>query len=160
MSWDSSYATNEGQWRGDDHYTIDYSYFYTNTTDAGEPRIPCDVASASSIIVTSTLQPYCSTLLGYTTPVSTSTTMVFSTVPSLTVTSTTTPLTTVTTTTVKTVAPTTNANANSVNKRDTSVLASNGTLELGLDGNPITLARRVVSGTSGDGPLDAFSGTY
>ncbi|GAW23221.1 hypothetical protein ANO14919_127720 [Xylariales sp. No.14919] len=32
QSWDSSYATNDGQWRGDDHYTNDYVFAYTNST--------------------------------------------------------------------------------------------------------------------------------
>ncbi|KAI0190835.1 hypothetical protein F4808DRAFT_476440 [Astrocystis sublimbata] len=29
-SWDSSYATNDGQWRGKDHYTNNYAFAYTN----------------------------------------------------------------------------------------------------------------------------------
>ncbi|KAI8950111.1 hypothetical protein F4801DRAFT_362389 [Xylaria longipes] len=41
QSWDSSYATNDGQWRGDDHYTNDFVFAYTNsnyvdTTDCQE----------------------------------------------------------------------------------------------------------------------------
>ncbi|KAK1701938.1 hypothetical protein BDP67DRAFT_483913 [Colletotrichum lupini] len=93
-SWDNSYAVNNGQWRGSDHYTISYSFSYTNATDAGKPRIPCAVASASSAIVTSSLQPYCSSLLGYTTPVTTATETDFTTIPATTVVSTVTPLTT------------------------------------------------------------------
>ncbi|KAI0427542.1 hypothetical protein F5Y09DRAFT_350351 [Xylaria sp. FL1042] len=30
--WDSSYATNDGQWRGSDHYTNDYVFAYTDST--------------------------------------------------------------------------------------------------------------------------------
>ncbi|KAI1114104.1 hypothetical protein F5Y14DRAFT_190878 [Nemania sp. NC0429] len=30
--WDSSYATNDGQWRGNDHYTNNYVFAYTNTS--------------------------------------------------------------------------------------------------------------------------------
>ncbi|OHE99004.1 hypothetical protein CORC01_05694 [Colletotrichum orchidophilum] len=105
-SWDTSYATNNGQWRGNDHYTISYSFSYTNATDAGKPRIPCAVASASSAIVTSSLQPYCSSLLGYTTPVVTATETDFSTVPATTVITTVTPLTTSYSTTTQLVAVT------------------------------------------------------
>ncbi|KAI1422734.1 hypothetical protein F5Y12DRAFT_717077 [Xylaria sp. FL1777] len=32
QSWDSSYATNDGQWRGSDHYTNDYVFAYTNSS--------------------------------------------------------------------------------------------------------------------------------
>ncbi|KAF2717843.1 hypothetical protein K431DRAFT_232193, partial [Polychaeton citri CBS 116435] len=36
-AWPTSYATNVGQYRGDDHYMIQYSYTFTNKTDAGAP---------------------------------------------------------------------------------------------------------------------------
>ncbi|KAI0190402.1 hypothetical protein EV127DRAFT_365151 [Xylaria flabelliformis] len=32
QSWDSNYATNDGQWRGNDHYTNDYVYAYTSSS--------------------------------------------------------------------------------------------------------------------------------
>ncbi|TGJ84642.1 hypothetical protein E0Z10_g4099 [Xylaria hypoxylon] len=32
QSWNSSYATNDGQWRGTDHYTNDYVFAYTDNT--------------------------------------------------------------------------------------------------------------------------------
>jgi len=41
MSWSASYATNTGQWRGSDQYTIDQSYSFTNNTDPGTSRYPC-----------------------------------------------------------------------------------------------------------------------
>lgn len=41
MSWDPKYATNTGQWRGNDRYTISYSYTYVNSTDPGKPAGPC-----------------------------------------------------------------------------------------------------------------------
>ncbi|KAI0197983.1 hypothetical protein F4808DRAFT_269718 [Astrocystis sublimbata] len=89
MSWDVSYASTSGQTRGRDHYTVAYSFTYSNATSPGSPRIPCPVASASSLISASpSLQPYCSTLLGYTTPVVTSTEVVPVTVPSATTVST------------------------------------------------------------------------
>ncbi|KAI0022931.1 hypothetical protein F4780DRAFT_150278 [Xylariomycetidae sp. FL0641] len=34
-TWDASYATNTGLWRGFDHYTIQYSLGYSNTSDPG-----------------------------------------------------------------------------------------------------------------------------
>ncbi|KAI1289053.1 hypothetical protein F5Y03DRAFT_64376 [Xylaria venustula] len=89
MSWDTTYAAaSEGQWRGNDHYTVAYSFTYSNSTSPGAPRVACPVATASSLIVASTLEPYCSTLLGYTTPVVTSTQVSTLTVPSTTLRST------------------------------------------------------------------------
>ncbi|USP75175.1 hypothetical protein yc1106_02449 [Curvularia clavata] len=103
QKWDKTYAVNDGQWRGDDHYTIEYSYSFSNTADPGKPKLPCDVAAAKTAIISSSLQPFCSTLLGYTTPVSTVVQTQFTTVPASTQVSTLTPVTTTTTTT--TLAP-------------------------------------------------------
>lgn len=89
QSWDSSYAKNDGQWAGSDHYTITFSYTYVNSTSPGAPKIPCEVASATSAIVSASLQPFCSSLLAYTTPLTTSTATAYATVPSSTVTETT-----------------------------------------------------------------------
>jgi hypothetical protein len=98
QKWEKSVAVNDGQYRGDDHYTIASSYSYSNTADPGKPKLPCDVAAAKSVIVASTLQPFCSTLLGYTTPVSTVIATEFTTVPATTVVNTVSPVTTTTTT--------------------------------------------------------------
>ena len=98
QKWEKNVATNNGQWRGKDHYTIASSFSYSNTTDPGKPKLPCDVAAAKSAIVTSSLQPFCSTLLGYTTPVSTVIATEFTTVPATTVVETISPVTTVMTT--------------------------------------------------------------
>ncbi|KAG9517107.1 hypothetical protein KCU93_g8897, partial [Aureobasidium melanogenum] len=57
-------------------YTFGYSYTFTNATSAGGPAIPCAIASASSIIGASTLQGFCSTLLGFNAPTSTATMIV------------------------------------------------------------------------------------
>ncbi|KAI0523881.1 hypothetical protein F5B22DRAFT_659634 [Xylaria bambusicola] len=108
MSWDAQYApANQGQWRDNDHYSFAYSFTYANLTSPGSPRIPCPVVSASSVIAASTLEPYCNTLLGYTTPVSTSTQINTVTVPSTTVQSTYTRTTTITSTAKATVRITT-----------------------------------------------------
>lgn len=98
QKWEKNVAVNDGQWRGDDHYTIASSYSYSNTADPGKPKIPCDVAAAKSAIIASSLQPFCSTLLGYTTPVSTVVATEFTTVPATTVVNTVSPVTTITTT--------------------------------------------------------------
>ncbi|CAD0088339.1 unnamed protein product [Aureobasidium mustum] len=63
QTWSSSYAKNTGYYSGSDHYTIDFSYTFSNSTDGGQPRYPCNVASAKSAIVSASLQPYCSSVL-------------------------------------------------------------------------------------------------
>lgn len=107
MAWDSSYAKYTGQNRGNDKYTISYSYTFVNSTNPGKPAIPCAVASASSAIKSATLQPYCSSLLGYTAPVTTATASTIVTVPAGTSTSNVVPLATavVTSTQLVTVTP-------------------------------------------------------
>lgn len=40
-SWGSEYAKNKGYWNGNDHYTVGYSFTYSNITDAGSARGPC-----------------------------------------------------------------------------------------------------------------------
>ncbi|KAJ9666778.1 hypothetical protein H2201_003182 [Coniosporium apollinis] len=65
QSWDASYGKNYGQHRGNDKYTVSQSYSYAVAVDADY------VSSARSIIQASTLQPFCSSLLSYTTPMTT-----------------------------------------------------------------------------------------
>ncbi|KAL1310555.1 hypothetical protein AAFC00_000834 [Neodothiora populina] len=47
-SWEASYAKNTGYWYGKDHYTIGYSYAYTNGTDAGSSRYACIDSSCNN----------------------------------------------------------------------------------------------------------------
>ncbi|KAF1834143.1 hypothetical protein BDW02DRAFT_598499 [Decorospora gaudefroyi] len=55
QAWDASYATNEGQWRGDDHYTITGSYAFTNTThDSDEPGCSSSSVTPPSTLTTTT----------------------------------------------------------------------------------------------------------
>lgn len=103
QKWAKSVAVNDGQYRGQDHYTIASSYSYSNTADPGKPKLPCDVAAAKSAIIASSLQPFCSTLLGYTTQVSTVIATETTTVPATTVVITDAPV--ITTTTTVTQAP-------------------------------------------------------
>ncbi|KAH0372127.1 hypothetical protein KCU65_g1426, partial [Aureobasidium melanogenum] len=65
QTWSQSYAKNTGYYYGSDHYTIGFSYTFSNKTNGGSPRYPCNVASAKSAIVSASLQPYCSSLLGF-----------------------------------------------------------------------------------------------
>jgi hypothetical protein len=76
-AWPEKYATNGGQWRGKDQYTIDYSFGYAKT-DAGINPLVGDAIGAKFQAVAdikwSSLQPFCSTYLGYKAPVATVTT--------------------------------------------------------------------------------------
>jgi len=75
-SWPKTYATNSGQWRGQDQYTVDYSFGFSKIASASDidPTVG-DVNGAKYQAVAdikwSSLQPFCSSYLGYTTPVST-----------------------------------------------------------------------------------------
>lgn len=73
-SWASSYATNVGQYSGNDHFLIEYSYSYSNATNPGSPNVNAAAHQASIDISWSTLQPFCSTMLGYAVPSATVTT--------------------------------------------------------------------------------------
>lgn len=92
-SWPASYATNVGQYRGNDHFLLEYSFSYSNATNPGSTNPVAAVYQAKKDILwpANSAQPYCSSILGYTTPLTTST--VFATAT----TTTTTTATTVTT---------------------------------------------------------------
>jgi hypothetical protein len=65
-TWSNKYATNIGQWSGNDRYTIGSSYSFSNLTNPGTtPNPVAAVAQAKEEIAASTLQGYCSTFLGY-----------------------------------------------------------------------------------------------
>lgn len=70
-TWPSSYATNVGQYRGSDHFMIEYSYAYSNSSSPGLANKNGAIHQASKDISYSTLQTYCSSLFGYTTPITT-----------------------------------------------------------------------------------------
>jgi hypothetical protein len=119
-AWPIKYATNGGQWRGQDQYTVDYSFGYAKT-DAGLDPLVGDATGAKYQAVAdikwNTLQPYCSSLLGYTTPVTTITTM-----------TTVTPLTTaVSTSTVTTGSPV-------LKKRDEVTPSAGVVTDVAIDG--------------------------
>ncbi|KAF4551540.1 Hypothetical protein D9617_13g100410 [Elsinoe fawcettii] len=70
-SWPTKYAVNKGQYRGYDRFLIQNSYSVSNKTDPGAPCKDCAVHQMSKDISWHTLQPYCSTLLGYDKPATT-----------------------------------------------------------------------------------------
>lgn len=75
-AWPIKYATNGGQWRGQDQYTVDYSFGYAKTASSSDidPLVGDSKGAtyqAVADIKWSSLQPFCSTYLGYTTPVAT-----------------------------------------------------------------------------------------
>ncbi|KAI6859842.1 glycoside hydrolase [Hortaea werneckii] len=95
-SWPASYATNKGQYRGSDHFTIQYSFAYSNSANPGAACKDRAVHQASRDISYSSLQPYCSSLLGYTIPVATATVTATEAASTTTTTTTTTARTTTT----------------------------------------------------------------
>ncbi|PNS21939.1 hypothetical protein CAC42_537 [Sphaceloma murrayae] len=123
-SWPKKYATNTGQYRGSDRYLIANSYAFSNSTNPGpQPDKSLAIYQAKKEIDWSKLQPYCSSILSYTTPVTTSVTTV----------------TTQATSTV-TVTVTTASTLPEVRKRqDSGVLLSRGADSLV---KPTALARR------------------
>lgn len=83
-AWDAStYGNNVGQWRGNDHYMVEYSYTYTNSTNAGVKPKTGDKTGAiyqaaldmkyDSNSLTSTFLPFCTSLLSWVIPTATST---------------------------------------------------------------------------------------
>jgi hypothetical protein len=81
--WSDAYAVNSGQMRGSDRYFIGYSYTFSNSSSAS---IAPKVGDKNGAIyqarqdmtyypsqLTSTFQPFCSSLLGYTAPVASAT---------------------------------------------------------------------------------------
>jgi hypothetical protein len=63
QEWDASFATNDGQYRGDDHYTIQYSFGFTDESDDGVPVCPNDLTYLKS-----SGQEFCTSYVGYVQP--------------------------------------------------------------------------------------------
>lgn len=75
-AWPIKYATNGGQWRGQDQYTVDYSFGYSKVASSTDidPTVGDPVGAAYQAVADikwASLQPFCSSYLGYTTPVTT-----------------------------------------------------------------------------------------
>ncbi|KAI5203700.1 hypothetical protein E4T39_04003 [Aureobasidium subglaciale] len=93
-TWNSTFATNAGQYRGTDQYVVEYSYGYSLT---GSPGVVPKVGDKPGAIyqaavdmkyyptsLTSVFQPFCSSVLSYTAPLTTTTAVVTITPTSLT----------------------------------------------------------------------------
>lgn len=63
QAWSTKYATNDGQWRGTDHYTISYSFSFGNSTNSGNPVCPSDISYLQS-----SGSAFCTSYIGYTPP--------------------------------------------------------------------------------------------
>jgi hypothetical protein len=63
QEWDASFATNDGQYRGDDHYTIQYSFGFTDESDDGVPICPNDISYLKS-----SGEEFCTSFIGYAQP--------------------------------------------------------------------------------------------
>jgi hypothetical protein len=74
QAWDVSRATNTGQWRGNDHYTISQSLIASNNTNAEEGSCPQDVPYLSG-----NGQDSYRSYIGYTPPTVSATTTVLPT---------------------------------------------------------------------------------
>jgi hypothetical protein len=90
QAWDSSYATNRGQRRGQNLYEITNSYSASNSTNSGDVSCPSDVSYLSA-----NGAAFCSAYISYNPPVSTATATVTPAVSVLTSTETDTSITTV-----------------------------------------------------------------
>ncbi|KAH0341844.1 hypothetical protein KCU81_g6025, partial [Aureobasidium melanogenum] len=76
-AWDSTYAVNGGQWWGDNQYLVSYSFGYPKLNPGINPTVGDAVGAeyqAVADIKWATLQPFCSSYLGYTAAVKTITT--------------------------------------------------------------------------------------
>ncbi|THX78795.1 hypothetical protein D6D05_05226 [Aureobasidium pullulans] len=73
-AWTSTYAVNGGQWRGQDQYLVNYSFGYSKTNPGISPTVGDANGAAYQAVADikwATLQPFCSSYLGYTTPITT-----------------------------------------------------------------------------------------
>ncbi|KAI4746529.1 hypothetical protein E4T50_03130 [Aureobasidium sp. EXF-12298] len=72
-AWPIKYATNGGQWRGQDQYLVSYSFGFPKANPGIDPTVgDANGAKYQAVadIKWSSLQPFCSTLLGYSNAVS------------------------------------------------------------------------------------------
>lgn len=79
-AWSSKYATNGGQWRGQDQYLVSYSFGFPKANPGIDPVVGDPTGAKYQARqdmtyfpsqLTSTFMPYCSSLLGYTIPLTT-----------------------------------------------------------------------------------------
>jgi len=70
QAWDVSRATNKGQYRGSDKFTIDSSFIATNATISGDVSCPSDAAYLSA-----NGAEFCTAYISYTAPILSATTI-------------------------------------------------------------------------------------
>ncbi|KAH0419318.1 glycoside hydrolase, partial [Aureobasidium melanogenum] len=63
MAWNTTYNTNKGYYYGSDHYTVGYSYAFSNTTNPGAPYAACGSSSSSSVTSSTTTMSASSTAM-------------------------------------------------------------------------------------------------
>ncbi|KAI5203461.1 hypothetical protein AUEXF2481DRAFT_25966 [Aureobasidium subglaciale EXF-2481] len=54
MAWNQTYNTNKGYYYGNDHYTVGYSYAFTNSTNPGTSSAVCGSSASPTSISSST----------------------------------------------------------------------------------------------------------
>ncbi|KAG9840039.1 glycoside hydrolase, partial [Aureobasidium melanogenum] len=62
MAWNTTYNTNQGYYYGNDHYTVGYSYAFSNMTDQGAPYAACGSSSSSSVTSSTTMSASSTTM--------------------------------------------------------------------------------------------------
>ncbi|THY96115.1 hypothetical protein D6C95_05245 [Aureobasidium pullulans] len=72
MAWNSTYNTNKGYYYGQSHYTVGYSFAFSNTTNSGAPYAACS-SSSSSTVVSSTAKASSTAVSASSTTLSTAT---------------------------------------------------------------------------------------
>ncbi|KAI4729873.1 hypothetical protein E4T49_02199 [Aureobasidium sp. EXF-10728] len=70
QAWDASHAKNDGQWRGQVHYTMGSSYIASNATQSGDVSCPSDVPYLSQ-----NGAAFCTAFIDYVPPTSTVSTL-------------------------------------------------------------------------------------
>ncbi|KAG9868242.1 hypothetical protein KCU77_g370, partial [Aureobasidium melanogenum] len=81
-AWPIKYATNGGQWRGQDQYLVSYSFGFPKANPGIDPTVGDTTGAVYqarqdmtyySASLTSVFQPFCSSLLGYSVPIASAT---------------------------------------------------------------------------------------
>ncbi|KAG9943102.1 glycoside hydrolase, partial [Aureobasidium melanogenum] len=66
MAWNTTYNTNKGYFYGNDHYTVGYSYAFSNTTSQGAVYAACGSSSSPLVTSSTTMQASSTTMTTFT----------------------------------------------------------------------------------------------